>query len=159
MKNVGTYAEVDRRTARMKREGVHPAKIATYRAQMVEQVAARYQAQKRQRASVPVPDTDRLDMMRDDAASAYGIKPRELYDRKHGPIHDARRCGAFHPITCARRAFVVAAREVGYSTTELAMYLRRPGSHSSIIYMTQTATDDDRAVAKVLVRRDKERQA
>lgn len=148
-----TYAEVDRRTSRMKREGLHPSKIATLRAKMVQRVAAHYKQQAIYKASVPLPNRDRLDLMRDDAAKAYGIEPHQLYDRKH---HKAR-CGATHPITCARRAFVVAAREVGYSTVELAMYLRRPGSHSSVIYMTQTATDDDRAVAKVLVRRDKER--
>lgn len=148
-----TYVEIDRRTSRMKHEGVHPAKIATLRAKMVQRVAAHYKQQSMHRACVPVPNRDRLDLMRDDAAKAYGIEPHQLYDRKHGQT----RCGATHPITRARRAFVVAAREVGYSTVELAMYLRRPGSHSSVIYMTQTATDDDRAVAKVLVRRDKER--
>lgn len=155
---INSYAQVDRLVKRMKWEGAHPAAVATRRAEMCADVEAKYARRKRLAASVTVPDRPRLDAILADSAAAHGVDANELYDKVTWRGVDGVRCGRAHPVTCARRAFVVAARVLGYSSTELAMYLRRPGAHSSILYMEQAATDDDRAVASILLRRDDERR-
>ena len=147
-----TYKAVIIRCKAMAKRGVPADTIADRRAAWTMAIQARYKRVKELRMSVPVHSPERLDALRNDIAKAYNLRPDALYDRTRGP-------GANSVITRSRRAFVVAARKVGFSTTELAIYLRRPGMHNSVVYMTQTATADEHRVAAAALLLDAEREA
>lgn len=142
-----TYAEVSRRCARMRAEGMLPARIEMRRADMLIEVDERYRRIKEAKRTIPIADPERLNAIAADVAAACKTDVRNVFRRKARGLAGQ-----------ARRAFVVAAHTLGYSYVELAAFMRKPGAHSSMQYLRTRATLDDAAIANVALMRDKQRE-
>lgn len=146
--NITTYKQVYETADAMRRDGCSEAVVASRRAELIAQVERRYKRQAERARSVSVPGPLRLEQALGRILKVYDLDPRPIFRRNRG-----RLC-----VMSARRAFVCAARSMGYSQCEIAVYLRRPGCHSSVSGMERTATPEERAIAAAAVVMDSPRK-
>ena len=140
--NPKTYIEVERRLARMKREGASAEFISSKRNEWWPAVARRYERRNSLARSIPVPDGAQNILKRLLAAvcSVSRVEPDSITGR--------RRTKGMTPV---RRSFAWAACQMGYSLHEVAMFMRRPGSHSTVIFWRDGASLDERLVGQTAI--------
>lgn len=135
-----TYSEIARRCRNLAAHGTSPAYVATIRAEWTQAVERRYARIRRLAKSVPVHNEPELHALLGAVAKAHGQDP-EL-------VRGLRRYRRLSP---ARRSFAWAACQAGFALTEVAMFMRRAGSHSTIIFLRDNASIDEQLIGQVAI--------
>lgn len=138
-----SYRRVQTAAAAMRRAGTPDAVVGLTRMKMIKVVTLRYYRANLYRQSVVIPERLRHEL---ESVAARVLKRFPFV----AGLTTQRRGRA---VVSARRVFVRAARlGTCASYPELAMYLRRPGRHSSLIFMFKAATEDEIKLADVIAK-------
>lgn len=145
-KRTDTYAGVQRIVKEMRRLQVPEAVIATERARLLDHVRLRYNYKADLQRSVIVPDAIRAELDR--------IAQRVL--AKYLMVSDLAAPRRLPAIVSARKVFLHVARACTVASyPELAVYLRKPGKHPSLIFAYQHASEAEKILAGKLIAAEK----
>lgn len=138
-----SYAAADRLLA-----GIPADRREPHRTRLYEHVADRYRRERDRRRNRVVTGRDMIAMeeLRGLVCELYGMTVAQIAPARNV----ARRGAAAERYASARRVLVLAIMEAlpRAPLLDIAYFMRRPGRHTSIIWMRDNASETERAAAK-----------